>query len=67
MRNRGTAILLIVIRRQPMIFRADKGLEERPSFARKLAQKGGLLNRQPRFAARARLVDPPDNRGRAQP
>src|SRR5665647_3482146 len=38
MRNRCAAILLIVIRRQPMIFRADKGLEECPGLARKLAQ-----------------------------
>src|SRR5665647_2535098 len=42
MRNRCAAILLIVIRRQPMIFRADKGLEECPGLARKLAQKDGL-------------------------
>ena len=32
-------MLLKVVRRQPMIFRADEGLEERPGLARQLAQE----------------------------
>ena len=63
MRNSGTAILLIVIRWQPMIFRADKGLEECPGLARKLAQEVELLPRQRYFGARERLAAPPGKRG----
>ncbi len=32
MRNNGSRMLLVVIRRQPMIIRADEGFEERPCF-----------------------------------
>ena len=66
-RHHGTAILLIVIRRQPMIFRADEGLEERPGLARKLAQEEGLVGRQPGFTAGERPADPPGDGGRDQP
>ena len=47
--DHGNGMLLIVIRRQPMIFRADEGLEERPGFPGKLPQKEGLIRRQPCF------------------
>ena len=47
MRDHGSGMLLIVIRRQPMIFRADEGLEERPGFPGKLPQKEGLIRCQP--------------------
>jgi len=45
MRNCGTTIFLIIVRRQPIIFRANESLEERPGFARYFAQKNGLLSR----------------------
>src|SRR5216684_6543636 len=67
MRNYSNPILLIVVRRQPMIFRADKGLEEAPSLSRKLLQKQSLVGRESRFAASERPADPPRDRGEDQP
>src|SRR3990172_353375 len=61
----GNEMLLIVIRRQPMIFRADEGLEKRPGLSGKLPEKKGLVSRQPCSAASERSADPPrDNRGK---
>jgi hypothetical protein len=39
MRDRGDAVLLEVVGRQPVVFRADEGLEERPGAARQPPQK----------------------------
>ena len=60
-------LLLNVIRRQPIVFRADEGLEERPGFAGNRAEKESLVGGQVGFAARQRATDPPRNRGRGQP
>ncbi len=57
-------VFLMVIRRKPMIFRADECLEKRPSFPGKLSQESNLVRRQARFATDARQTDPPcDGRG----
>ena len=45
--DHGNGMLLIVIRRQPMIFRADERLEECPRLSGKLPKKDGLVSRQP--------------------
>ena len=70
----GHGMFLIVIRRQPIVFRADEGLEERPGFAGNRVQKEGLVGRQTGFAASQRATDPPaipgeqtTATGRAQP
>ena len=67
MRDRGDRMLLIVVRRQPVVFRADEGFEERPGLARNLPEKKDLIGRQPRFAARERPADPPGDRGGGKP
>ena len=46
MRDHGNGMLLIVIRRQPMIVRTDERLEERPGLSGKLPEKDGLVGRQ---------------------
>ena len=46
MRDHGNGMLLIVIRRQPMIFRTDEGLEERPGLSGKLPEKDSLAASQ---------------------
>ena len=43
MRDNGGRVLLIVIRRQPIVLRADEGLEEGPGFSGKLLEKDGLV------------------------
>ena len=64
MRNRSNAILLIVIRWQPMIVRTYKGLEERPGLSGKLPEEDKLISPQPCPAAGERPAEPPrDNRG----
>ncbi len=45
MPDHGNGMLLIVIRRQPMIFRTDERLEERPGLSGKLPEKEGLVSR----------------------
>ena len=67
MRNHGHGMLLHIVRRQPIVFRADEGFEERPGFARKGAEKAGLIGRQAGSAASQRAAHPPGNRGRDQP
>ena len=66
MRNHGNRMLLIVIRWQPVIFRTDEGLEERPGLARNLLQKNDLVGRQPCFTAGERPADPPGDGGARQ-
>ncbi len=63
MRDRGDAILLIVVGRQPVVFRADEALEEGPGATRKFAQEAHLLERQGRLAAGERTADPPRDDG----
>ncbi len=67
MRDRGHGMFLHVVRRQPIVFRADEGFEERPSLAGNRAEKAGLLGRQAGFAASERAAHPPGDRGRGQP
>src|SRR5512141_340159 len=43
MGDRAYAVFLVVVRRQPMVFRADEGFEERPGFPRKLPEKEELV------------------------
>ena len=67
MRNHGHGMLLHIVRRQPIVFRADEGLEERPGFAGNGAQKAGLVGRQAGSVASQRATHPPRQRGRGQP
>ena len=60
--TRRDRVLLEVVRRQPVVVRADEGLEERPGPARELAQEARLLGGQLRLAARQRSADPPGDR-----
>ncbi|KFB71345.1 MAG: hypothetical protein AW09_003508 [Candidatus Accumulibacter phosphatis] len=60
MGDRGDAIFLVVVRRQPMLFRADEGVEERPGATRQRAQEKNLRTAQDRLAALQRTADPPD-------
>ena len=60
----GHGMFLGVIRWQPMIFRADKGLEERPGLSRNLVQEEGLIRRQSRGPASEWSTDPPGDRRR---
>jgi hypothetical protein len=45
MPDHSSGMLLIAIRRQLMIFRADESLEERPGLPGKLLEKDGLVSR----------------------
>ena len=45
MPDHGNGMLLIVIRGQPVIFRSDESLEERPGLSGKLPEKEGLVSR----------------------
>ena len=57
MSDRGNGMLLIVVRWQPVILRADEGFEERPGLARRSAEKRCLVSRQPGRARRSgRLI-----------
>ncbi|EXI71313.1 MAG: hypothetical protein AW07_03756 [Candidatus Accumulibacter sp. SK-11] len=67
MRDCGNAILLVVVRRQPMIFLTDEVVEERPGPARDLAQEKRLFAAQDGPSARERATDPPCQAGRGQP
>ena len=51
MRDHGSAILLIVIRRQPVVLRADECLKEGPGFSGKLSEKKELAGGQSCFSA----------------
>src|SRR3990170_6391354 len=57
----GNGMLLIVIRRQPMIFRACERFEERPGLSGNLTEKAGLFVRQLCYTASERPADPPDD------
>ena len=61
MSDRRRGVFLKIIRRQPMIFGADKRLEESPCPARDLMQKHGLLKCELCFSAEHRLADLPRN------
>ena len=67
MGDRGDAVFLVVVRRQPMVFRADEGLEERPGPPRKLPEKEDLVRRKGRPAASERAADPPGDGGGGEP
>ena len=67
MRDDDAAFLLHVVRRQPVVFRIDVGLEKSPRLAREPAQKLRLTERQILAARRKRPADPPRQRGRHQP
>ena len=67
MRHHTHGMLLIVIRRQPMVFWAHERLEERPRLSRQHPKKDGLISRQPRLAADERSADPPGDGGRGKP
>ena len=62
MRDHGDGMLLKIVRWQPVIVRADEGLEECPGLARNLLQKNDLLGRQPGFTALEWPADPPGDR-----
>ncbi len=63
----GNAILLNIVRRQPMVVRANEVVEERPGAARQRAQKERLLDGQSRLARSQRTADPPGNERRGEP
>ncbi len=67
MSDADTAILLIVIGRQPMIFRPDQGIEVAPSLAGYFPEKIQLVCGKPSLAASDRLTDPPGDGGRDPP
>ncbi len=58
-RDRGDAIVLIVVWRQPVVLGADQLLEEGPGPPRKRAQEEDLRGSQGRLAASERQTDPP--------
>ncbi|OQA80543.1 MAG: hypothetical protein BWY31_03992 [Lentisphaerae bacterium ADurb.Bin242] len=60
-------ILLIVVGRQPMVFRADEGLKERPRFPGGPAQKPNLCRGQCFTAADKRPAEPPGDCRRRKP
>ncbi len=66
-RHHGNGMLLIVIRRQPMILRADESLEECPGFPGNLPQKEDLICCQSFSAASKRPTDPPGDSGGDKP
>ena len=65
--HRRPAIFLIIVGRQPVIFRPHKGLKEGPGFTRNFFQKYCLLSGQFRFATSYRRTYPPRNGGRQGP
>jgi hypothetical protein len=67
MGDRGDAVFLVVVRRQPMVFGADEGFEEGPGPARKLPEKEDLFRRESRPAPRERAADPPGDAGGGEP
>src|SRR3972149_9840847 len=67
MPDHSNGMLLIAIGWQPMIFRADECLEERPRLSRQLLEKDGLVSRQPDSAANERPADPPGDSGGGKP
>ena len=54
-------LFLKIVRRQPVIFGANKGLEKCPGLARTVTQENKLPGGQPRVAAQKRTADPPGN------
>src|SRR5438105_1887876 len=54
MRNGGERTFLVIVWRQPMIFRSDKRLEKRPGLARNLTQENSFIEREPCFTPRKR-------------
>jgi len=67
MRHDAGGMLLKIVRRQPVVLRADEGLEKVPGPARGGAQEGFLLRAELRLAARERQAHPPGDRGRGEP
>ncbi len=67
MRDHGHGMLLVVVRRQPMILRPDKPLEEGPGLAGQRAEKAHLLGRQAGLATGQGAAHPPGEGGRGQP
>ena len=63
MREPGGGVLLEVVRRQPMVFRADVGLEERPGPAREIAQEEDLFDGELGLATDDGAADPPGDDG----
>ena len=63
----GGGLLLIIVGRQPMIFRADECLEERPRPACTFPQEDGLAGRQAGCAVSERPAHPPRNNRGEQP
>ena len=60
-------MLLIIVGRQPIVVRADKGLEESPGPPGQPVQKNRLGHREPHFAALQRNADQPGDRRREKP
>ena len=62
-RDHRDRMLLLVVRRQPLVVGTDERLEERPGPARERSQKDDLLGSEARFA-RARAAGSPSTRCR---
>ncbi len=67
MRQRGGAVFLVIVRRQPVVIRADESLEISPGLARDAAKIVRLFGAQARHAARQRQAEPPGDGGGEQP
>ena len=66
-RDDGDRMLLVIVRRQPVVFLGDKGLEECPRPAREPLEENDLLRAQP---GRPRLewpAEPPGDGGSGEP
>ena len=66
-RHHRVRVLLKVVGRQPMILRADEGLEKGPGFSGRGIEEHRLRRRKPHFPAPERSADPPGNPGGGQP
>ena len=60
-------MLLDIVRRQPVIVRADMGFEESPGAPREAPEEMQLIDTELRRTAWWRAADPPGQRGRKQP
>ena len=63
----GIRILLVVVRRQPVVRLSREGVEEAPGPAGQRPQFAALRLAHVRFAAAARTADPPGAEGRGEP
>ena len=63
MRDNPHRMFLVIVRRQPVVFGSDEGLEESPCLARHCMQVCELLGAEFQRTAAARPADPPADRG----